>query len=133
GHVFSAEYNAASWSVVGEYFDLETDLGDLIPWLPGMVANGKAYYLQGIYRFHPGWDAFVRYDVQYSLETAKDDWQYYAKDITLGLGWRPASDWLIRTEWHNVNGTSWVSMRETSWEDRVQRWQMVLFQISYRI
>lgn len=60
--VFSAEYNAARWSLVSEYSMFSSNVGDLIPNLR-YSAKGHGYYVQGIYRFSPEWDAFARWDV----------------------------------------------------------------------
>jgi len=95
--------------------------------------QGYGYYIQGVYRFSPGWDAFLRWDAQYMAGSGSKDVTTYTEDVTVGLGWRPDSNWLLRAEWHFIEGNSALSMRENDPQDLQKYWNMVLFQISYRI
>ncbi len=153
--ILSAEYNEADWSLIAEYSRIQSDMSDfgltysseLEPYIDtlgallpaGSVpelrydAVGYGYYIQGIYRFSPGWDAFVRWDAQYMDGSGSKDFTTYTEDVTFGLGWRPDSNWLLRAEWHMVEGTSALSTRENDPQELQKHWNMVLFQISYRI
>ncbi|WP_136550389.1 hypothetical protein [Hydrocarboniclastica marina] len=95
--------------------------------------KGFGYYIQGVYRITPAWDAFLRWDVTYSDEEDRDNPFLYTKDVTTGVGWRLDSNWLMRAEWHVIEGNSILSTRENRPQDLKKYWQMVLFQISYRI
>lgn len=35
--------------------------------------------------------------------------RFFAKDLTFGLRWEFARDWLVAAEYHNVYGTAWLS------------------------
>ncbi len=35
--------------------------------------------------------------------------RFFAKDLTFGLRWEFARDWLVAAEYHNVYGTGWLS------------------------
>src|SRR5690606_25356502 len=76
------------------------------------VSKGYGYYVQGTYRFLPGWDAFLRWDVSYLNEDNRSDPAVYTKDLVTGLGWRPDSNWLLRAEWHLVEGNAALSTNE---------------------
>lgn len=107
-------------------------------WPPGLTnlrfdMRGYGYYVQGTYRFGCDGDAFLRWDVQYLHKERRGDSPYFTKDVALGLGWRPDSHWLLCAEWHVVDGTSALSLRETPTQVQHRHWQMVLFQISYPI
>ncbi len=134
--VVSAEYNAANWSLIGEYNHEDMDMGALM----GKAAPGvsfenqtRGYYLQGIYRFDLRWDAFLRYDTRRISFKEVSELDSSTKDITLGIGWKPDEHWLIRAEWHIVDGAYWLSVQENRAEDLKRHWQMALFQVSYRI
>lgn len=128
--VFSAEYNAADWSLISEYSSFNSNLGELVPNVR-YSSRGHGYYVQGVYRFSPEWDAFARWDLSYTDDKNRDDHRFYTKDFTTGAGWRPSSNWLVRAEWHLIDGTSALSSRENTELSRF--WQMVLFQVSYRL
>ena len=81
----------------------------------------------------PGWSGFLRYDglrIQHDnplLEGSR------VKDLSVGLGWQPDQHWLLRAEWHLIDGTTWLSVRDNPQPDLEKHWQMVLFQVSYRL
>lgn len=153
--IASAEYNTERWSLTSEYMTYKSNLGNLLPSLtPDMLAQpspdilgqvtpelmdlrfdtrGYGYYIQGTYRFWNGWDTFLRWDVQYLDKERRHDSLYFTKDVTIGLGWRPDSHWLLRAEWHFVDGKSALSLRENPVHKQQSHWQMVLFQVSYRL
>ncbi|MCA1850908.1 MAG: hypothetical protein LC647_00510, partial [Beggiatoa sp.] len=35
--------------------------------------------------------------------------RFFAKDLTFGLRWDFADDWLVAAEYHNIDGTAWLS------------------------
>src|SRR5690606_12145852 len=134
--ILSAEYNTADWTLIGEYSFGRNKLSGLLDSLPVSLSfnsQTRGYYVQGIYRFAPGWDGFVRYDeerVKFNSASLQD---IRTQAISIGLGWQPSPRWLLRGEWHRLNGDTWLSARENVLEQSKQRWQMVLFQVSYRL
>lgn len=134
--ILSAEYNTANWSLIGEYNWSRTRLDGMLDTLPPNTSyhsKTRSYYVQGIYRFAPGWDGFLRYDEERILFDSSLFTGMHTRDVALGVGWSPSPSWLLRTEWHWVDGDSWLSVRENPKGIRTQRWQMLLFQVSYRI
>ena len=112
--IFSAQYNAESWSLTGEYarrpikdegFSPDFDI-DIV---------GESYYVQGIYRIDPHWEMVVRYDVLYSDVDDRDGTKFeaatgfpshlqFAKDWTVGVRYNITPSWMVRAEYHNVYG-----------------------------
>lgn len=120
--VFSAQYNAEKWSLTSEYAIRNVELTG--GGFPGMISRqGESYYFQGSYRFTPNVEGFVRYDVQYEDTTDRSGQKYhartgfpadnqFAKDIAGGLRW-DISDWfMVRAEYHHINGTGWIPYLE---------------------
>ena len=82
--------------------------------------TAENYYLQAQYRFTPRWSALLRYDVFHAnvddrdgrdtaALTGRPRHRFFAKDLTFGLRWEFARDWLVAAEYHNVYGTAWLS------------------------
>ncbi len=133
---------------------------DLATSLPAEFANltslnfdqkvdSLAYYFQTIYRAGASWDILLRYDVFHFDEDKKngkklaEDFKfnfvlypnhaYYAKDLTIGTGWYINPDWLVRFEWHYIDGTGWVTSADNPDRDDSSRyWNMIATQVSYR-
>jgi hypothetical protein len=122
--VLSAQYNAEFWSLTGEYAPRRrVEFSDFGFWRPDDEYTGDSFYIQGTYRFAPKWEAVLRYD---QLHWDKDDrhghqWEEdtgfpahsrYAKDWTVGLRWDVTSNFMLRAEYHRVEGTGWLSAVE---------------------
>jgi hypothetical protein len=144
--VFSAQYNAERWSLTSEYALRFLQYKKLHPTVDTSFV-GESYYFQGAYRLTPEWEAIVRYDVQH---TDRDDphgkqWERadpgraglrhtrFAKDLTAGLRWNVTPEFMLRAEYHHVNGTAWLSTLDNpNTHDLSRHWDMFLFLGSYR-
>ena len=141
----SLQYNAEYWSFTSEY------LRQIIEWgsLGGVYAlqpknESEAVYAQLEYRISPEVDAFVRYDVLYVDRDDRNGARanqlfgrprhtQFAKDFTLGVGWRPTPHWLFRAEWHHVDGTGWLAAQDNPVDaDTERRWNLFALQATYR-
>lgn len=145
--VFSAQYNAERWSLTSEYAIryLEYKNFGLAPLTLDFA--GESYYFQGVYRFTPEWEGIIRYD---ALFTDGDDssgkrWaaspagrgraahSRFAKDITVGLRWNITPQFMLRAEYHRVNGTGWLSTLDNpNLQGAVQHWDLFTVLGSYR-
>ncbi|MBY0475265.1 MAG: OprO/OprP family phosphate-selective porin [Nitrosomonas sp.] len=124
--IFSAQYNAERWTLTSEYairpFDYNN--GFRTPPAPrglnGIDIVGESYYFQGEYRFTPKWEGIVRYDALFTDRSDRDGSEFakltggishtrFAKDITVGLRWNVTPAFMLRAEYHYVNGTAWLS------------------------
>jgi len=144
--VFSAQYNAERWSLTSEYalrhlkYDFLTG--------PNLSFTGESYYFQGVYRFTPQWEGIVRYDVLYTDRSDRngEEWaathpypknppahSRFAKDITVGLRWNITPEFMLRAEYHRVNGTGWLStLDNTDNTQFTQHWDLFSILGSFR-
>ncbi len=147
---FSAQYNAERWSITSEYairhFNYNNNFG--LKGLNGLDFFGESYYIQGEYRFTPKWEGFIRYDVLYTnrsdrngkewvaldpVNRAGQEHSRFAKDITVGLRWNVTPEFMLRAEYHRVNGTGWLSRLDNPTVDATsQHWDLYAIQASYR-
>jgi hypothetical protein len=120
--VFSAQYNAEQWSLTGEYARRRSKFKDFGPSLPDRDFTGESFYVQGTYRFMPRWETMLRYDVLWWDTDDRDGKRFeaatgglvaahsrFAKDWTIGIRWDITPSIMVRAEYHNVDGTGWVS------------------------
>lgn len=139
--VFSAQYTSERWSLTGEYALRKSEFRDFAP-LPDASFTGESYYLQGTYRFSPKWEGFVRYDVLYWDRDDRDGtkWQAegrgpyhsaFAKDWTAGVRWDVTDNFMLRAEFHNVDGTGWLPGADNPalfdparWNEVSRRWNL---------
>lgn len=129
--LFSAQYNAENWSLTGEYGWVNTsrsgyqdELRELPTWQNNTM---ESFYVQGEYRFTPNFSAVLRYDV---LHLNRDDrggkelsrlsggefapYRFYARDLTVGVRWSFARNFLWAADYHYVNGTAWLNQTDNA-------------------
>lgn len=142
--IFSAQYNAERWSLTSEYALRHFEYKNFGS--PTLDLNfwGESYYIQGVYRITPEWEAIARYDVLYTdsddrngkkwaTATGGDPHRRYAKDITVGLRWNVTPEFMLRAEYHRVNGTAWLSTLDNPTSgDMSPHWNLFSILGSYR-
>ncbi|MDE2387631.1 MAG: hypothetical protein KGN35_00870 [Betaproteobacteria bacterium] len=145
---FSAQYNTERWTLTSEYAirHLKYDHNFHSKSLDGINLYGESYYFQGEYRFTPRVEGIVRYDVLYTdrSDRSGNHWAArtglhglehtrFAKDITVGMRWNVTPEFMLRAEYHHVNGTGWLSRLDNpSPRDTVKNWDLFAIQASYR-
>ncbi|MDQ3563119.1 MAG: hypothetical protein M3436_02905 [Pseudomonadota bacterium] len=142
--IFSAQYNAESWSLTGEYARRPIkDEGFLVPGFDLDIV-GESYYVQGIYRIDPYWEMVVRYDVLYNNVDDRDGTEakaisgipahsQFAKDWAFGVRYNITPALMARAEYHNVYGTAWLHRKDNP--DRFatdKKWDFFALLVSYR-
>ncbi|MEO7560689.1 MAG: hypothetical protein ABIT23_10590 [Nitrosospira sp.] len=145
--IFSAQYNAERWSLTSEYALRRLEYKDFGVAPLAMDFYGESYYFQGVYRFTPEWEGIVRYDALYTDRADRDGSKWatspasrgrpahtrFAKDITVGLRWNITPEFMLRAEYHHVNGTAWLSTLDNpNTGDLAQRWHLFSVLGSYR-
>jgi hypothetical protein len=142
--VLSFQYNEELWSLTAEYMNEPVewkDFGPLSPFRDGATAEG--WYAQLALRPWPDWEFLLRYDVSY---LNKDDrlgektsaalgvraYATYSKDLTLGVRWDLTEQFMLRAEYHIVEGGSWLSSRENDLATIDKYWEMFALSASYR-
>ncbi|MBS0423690.1 MAG: hypothetical protein JSR71_04495 [Proteobacteria bacterium] len=144
---FSAQYNTERWTLTSEYAirHLKYDNNFHSTVLDGQNLYGESYYFQGEYRFTPRLEGMVRYDVLYTDRSDRDGSRWaekapgrhgfsrFAKDITVGLRWNVTPEFMLRAEYHHVNGTGWLSRLDNPVPgDSKQYWDLYSILASYR-
>ncbi|WP_156826530.1 hypothetical protein [Marinobacterium rhizophilum] len=148
--VLSAQMRYLRWAFTAEYMLQHIDwseLGGVVALKPEVYL--EAYYLQAQYHFLPRWDLILRYGEAYldrddrggrgfqarlaELGIAAQPAVRYAQDLTLGIGWQPAPNWLLRAEWHRVQGTLWLPGQDNPDTAQLRRnWNLFALQATYR-
>lgn len=143
--VGSVQYNTEKWTFTSEYMWQNIDwreLGGVFTVRP--ETEIESYYLQAQYRFARNWDLILRYDVLYldkddrngTVNAAlfnKAPYNFFAKDVTLGIGWKPDPAWLLRAEYHYIDGAGWLPEQDNRDASQVKRyWNLFALQATYR-
>lgn len=133
--VFSLQYNQEYWSLTGEYAIRRQQ------WAPDEGAalhkTGESWYVQYTRRFARDWQWLVRYDSlvndtdSSSREIGGGRYANYARDWTGGIRWNVSPRLLLAAEYHNVEGTGWLSGDESA-SGYSRYWDMLLFQAALR-
>ncbi len=142
---FSAQYNTERWSLTSEYAIRHSKFKNFNnPVLDSLDFFGESFYFQGVYRFSPKWEGVLRYDVLFTDRKDKSGKKFaaasgrpahsrFAKDITVGLRWNVTHAFMLRTEYHYVNGTAWLSTLDNpNTSNTRQHWNLFAIQASYR-
>jgi hypothetical protein len=142
--VFSASHAIGPFTLTTEYAPAHPSLQGFGAALPDTKVNGEAWYVQGTWRFLPSWELLARYDVfhydrddpdgsSFEALTGLPGHTRYARDLTLGIRWDVSADWLLRAEWHHVDGTAWLSGPDNpDLFAREARWNAILLQAGWR-
>jgi len=143
--ILSAQYNTEKWSLTSEYALRHFKYRNFnIPAFDTLDFYGESYYFQGVYRFTHQWEAILRYDVLYTDRSDRSGKQFagvtgrpahsrFAKDITVGLRFNVTPSFMLRAEYHRVNGTAWLSTLDNPDSSATsQHWNLFAVQASYR-
>lgn len=141
----SAQYNAERWSLTSEYAfrsfkykNFNNAFWDSLNFM------GESYYIQGTYRFYPKWELVLRYDALFTDKKDRSGKRFaaqynvpahsrFAKDLTIGLRWNIAPEFMLRAEYHRVNGTAWLSILDNpDTRDTKRHWNLFAVQASFR-
>lgn len=149
----SAQYNAEKWSLTAEYALRRLDFKNFgAPALDVQADNttGESFYVQGVYRFHPKWEALLRYDVFFADRNDRNGKEFvqwrednnltprpahsrFARDLTVGLRWNITPQIMARFEYHYINGTGWISgLDNPNVASTVKEWDLFAAQLSFR-
>lgn len=142
--IFSAQYNAETWSLTSEYAFRRSSVSGFGPFFYNGIADGRSYYLQGTYRLAPQWEALLRYDVYYAdwgdrdgsdfaRATRQPAFSRFAKDWTAGLRFDVTPQFMLRAEVHWVDGTGFLAAQDNPNSGALRRyWDNFMLQASFR-
>lgn len=137
--VFSAQYNGEKLSLTGEYLHQWNEFkvfGDVKP-------VTESWYVEGSYRFLPQLQGTVRYNVLYLDNDDRKGLNNpalglpshlaFTKDWMLGLRWDITNSWMVRAEYHRINGTAWTPAADNPDRSQTsQYWDLYGVQLSFR-
>jgi len=154
--VLSFEYTLDRWNFVTEraYTQVKADVSSRNPVLAPIVSqfnqrfNSPAYYYQLIYRASEAWDFFVRYD-RFAFDKGDMNgdelaanpsfnfrglpaYAFYSCSYSVGVGLHLDTAWLVRAEWHNVEGGGWLNAADNENRALKKYWDLFAVQLSYR-
>jgi hypothetical protein len=147
--VASAQYTYGPWEFTGEYSQMSFEDSGYIPTPFGNFDYQnkytiEGYYLQGSYWITPDFQILLRYDEgrndkddhygkRLAAKTGVPANLFYSKDWTVGLRYDVTQNLMLRTEWHHVEGTGWLSSLDNpNPQDRKRDWDMFMFLVSWR-
>jgi hypothetical protein len=124
--LFSAQYNAEKWSLTAEYGWINSERNGYSPLLQNLPTwkenTSENFYVQGEYRFTNDFSVLLRYDVLHINRDDRDGREmsrltngmiaahrFYARDLTAGIRWEFARNFLLAADYHYVNGTAWLN------------------------
>lgn len=142
--IFSAQYNAESWSLTSEFALRPISIQGFGPNAPDATTYGQSYYIQGSYRLAPKWEALLQYDVMYTnsedrdgkafaAATRRPSFTRFSKDWTAGMRFDLTPELMLRAEYHRVDGTGYLPVQDNPNPSAlVQRWDMFMLLASFR-
>lgn len=116
----SAQLNLEDWSFTAEYGQVTLEQSGFTRGGGVFKNTSENFYVQSEYRFAANWTALLRFDgffaniddrsgKQTSQLTGLPRHQFFAQDITFGLRWEFARNFLVAADYHRVYGTGWLS------------------------
>lgn len=142
--IFSAQYNAESWSLTSEYALRPSSNQSFGKNAPDSAITGESCYVQGSYRLAPKWEALLRYDATYTdrgdrdgkafaAATRRPGFTRFSKDWTAGMRFDLTPELMLRAEYHRVDGTGYLPVQDNPNPSAlVQRWDMFMLLASFR-
>ncbi len=142
-YVLSAQYNGEYFSLTSELYYSKNEFKNFGPYFPDSSPVTTNAYIQGTYRLSHNWQTILRYDVNYLNKDDRSGSNFeklgmpahigFTKDWMIGLRWDVNPRLMVRGEFHNINGTSWLSSADNPDRNQTkQYWNLFSLQISYR-
>ena len=129
--LISLQQRIDTWTLTVEHASPRLDYTEFGA-TPDRKTIGESWYGQAEWRFHPDWEAMLRYDVQYRNNANRGDPKSHARDLTAGLRWDVTPNLMLRAEYHHINGTGWLSAAENNTASAEPKWNMWLLQAALR-
>jgi len=92
----------------------------------------EAFYLQGLYRVNDYWETYLRFEYSQPHSDESIDPLDKWKDINAGVTYRPDERWLLRGEFHYIEGANRLFSRDNPRESRGIYWTAAMLQIAYK-
>ncbi|MDD5578022.1 MAG: hypothetical protein PHY16_01920 [Methylobacter sp.] len=142
----SAQLNLEDWSFTGEYGRITAERRGFTPGGVTLENTSESFYVQAQYRFTQDWSALLRFDSfaanvndrngkRSAALTGLAKQRFFSHDLTTGLRWEFAPNWLILGEYHSIWGTGLVSTVDNpdlNQRSGPERWDLFSLMLSYR-
>ncbi|MDD5036393.1 MAG: hypothetical protein PHE55_16735 [Methylococcaceae bacterium] len=112
--------------------------------IPKQKITSQNWYVQAQYRFLPSWELLLRYDDSIDNIDDPDGKDYaathpsafahnrFSRDWVTGLRYDVTSSFMLRAEFHHVDGTNWLSRLDNPDPSKLERrWDMLMFLASF--
>jgi hypothetical protein len=141
--LFSAQYIGEKFGLTGEYLNQWNRFSGFGHSFPDKSTATESGYLESTYRFIPQLQGAVRYHVLYIDTHDKQgswvellgvpDHVVYAKDWMVRMRWDVTPSWMLRAEYHRIEGTAWIPSADNPDPNGTQKyWDLYGLQLSYR-
>lgn len=140
--IISAQYSNEKWELTAEYTQMKSSITR--SFFPNFSNTIEGYYVQGIYRITPSLQLVARYDASFNSKSDRSGDKlaaitglpahtFFAKDKMIGLRYDVTPSFMLRGEWHHVDGTGWLSTLDNSNPFGMERkWDMLMLMGSWR-
>lgn len=143
----SAQLNLEKWSFTAEYGRILTERSGFTLSEMTEKRTSESFYVQSEYRFAPKWTALVRFDAFFAdmndrsgkknaQQTGLPKHRFFAKDITFGLRWEFARNFMVAADYHRIHGTAWLSPADNpkllTTGEGDDNWDLFTVMFSYR-
>ncbi len=117
----SAQLNLEKWSFTAEYGRVIMERSRSLSYFDAPFKNtSESFYVQSEYRFTPTLTGLLRFDAFFAdvgdrsgkrmaRLTGLPKHAFSAKDITVGLRWEFAKNFMVAADYHHIWGTGWLS------------------------
>lgn len=143
--IASLRYSSGPLELTAEYIYDDFKLSGLYFPEFGAVAKSDGYYLQGRYWLNERLALLARYDhrnldrndrdgADFAAATGLPAWLRYSHDWMVGVSYELSPDWLVRAEWHAVEGAAWLPPHlfpDPQLHDQ-KYWNLVALQLSWQ-
>jgi len=137
--VLSLQYSRQYWEFVSEYSRSWDSFIPADPRSPAMQAEPESWYLQLRFFLPRDWVALLRYDyydADIGLPVAQPEKYGETSDYTVGLTWNISSDWMLRMEYHYMEGFAIIpplaSLPNENEKETADRWHIFAAQVAFR-
>ncbi len=151
--IVSLQYYHKDWTITAEWAQQPLTWNSFSAFFPagstGEYEPG-GYFLQTSYQLHENIELLLRYEEGYADKNDKDGiiretklaaapffitspaHNYYTNDWVIGARWDVSSQFMLRAEYHSVEGAYFLSRRENDVATVIKDWNLFSILASYR-
>lgn len=132
--IVSLQYTDEDWTLTSEYSQRYNDFR--FQGRPDNRGTSENWYVQAEYRVAPQWELLLRYDQsiqdiddpdgqKFAAQFQRPAFTRYARDLTTGVRFDVNANFMLRAEYHHIDGANWLSPLDNPDPGNLQRnWDM---------